>query len=148
MLVPSNWRLRLHQIGRDILAMLFALRDPRVSWLAKAVAILPVVYLIMPVDLIPDMLPIVGWVDDLLMLPLAGKFFSRIVPSAVMAELPAKADRKLLRWGPRVIWGVATFLLFWVMLAGLGGWYFYRSFHERMETSPPPKPAYSEHLFK
>ena len=149
MRIPSNWRYRLHELGRDVLAMAYAVRDSRVSFIAKAIAVAPLLYLVSPVDLIPDVLPLVGWVDDVLMLPLAGRVFARLVPYPVLAELRAKAERKLLRWGPRVIWGVAAFFLFWGLLAGIGGWYYYRSFREGKEAAVKSEAVvYSDVLFK
>jgi uncharacterized membrane protein YkvA (DUF1232 family) len=78
-------------LKRDVVALWLAARDPRVPWYAKAVAGAVAAYALSPIDLIPDFLPIVGYLDDLLILPIGVWTASRLIPAHVMADLRIKA---------------------------------------------------------
>jgi uncharacterized membrane protein YkvA (DUF1232 family) len=74
-------------LRRDLAALYLAARDPRVPWYAKALAAATVAYALSPIDLIPDFIPILGYLDDLLILPLGIALAIRLIPPALMAEL-------------------------------------------------------------
>ena len=78
-------------IKRDVVALYFAARDPRVPWYAKAVAAAVAAYALSPIDLIPDFIPIVGYVDELFVLPLGIMLAVRLIPPDIMAEHRASA---------------------------------------------------------
>jgi uncharacterized membrane protein YkvA (DUF1232 family) len=78
-------------IKRDIHALYLASRDPRVPWYAKAVAVVVVGYALSPIDLIPDFIPVLGYLDDLILLPLGILLVIRLIPPAIMAEHRAAA---------------------------------------------------------
>src|SRR5689334_23904289 len=84
----KNWARALK---RDVMALWLAARDPRVPWHAKAVAGAVAAYALSPIDLIPDFIPIVGYLDDLLIVPLGIWVAVKLIPAPVMAELRAKA---------------------------------------------------------
>ena len=126
-MVGRNWRQRLHGIAREALAVWKGLWDRRVPWPAKGAALLSLVYLIMPLDLIPDFIPVLGWLDDLAVIPLACFLAGKLMPPGLMEELRLDAEMQLRRWGPRLIAGVAVFVLVWIMLASVGGWLVLRS---------------------
>ncbi len=81
-------------IKRDVLALYLATRDPRVPWYAKAMAACVAAYALSPIDLIPDFIPVLGYLDDLILLPLGILLAVRLVPPATMAELRAEADAR------------------------------------------------------
>ena len=81
-------------IKRDVLALYLATRDPRVPWYAKAMAACVAAYALSPIDLIPDFIPVLGYLDDLILLPLGILLAVRLVPPAIMAELRAEADAR------------------------------------------------------
>jgi uncharacterized membrane protein YkvA (DUF1232 family) len=81
-------------IKRDVLALYLATRDPRVPWYAKAVAACVAAYALSPIDLIPDFIPVLGYLDDLILLPLGILLAVRLVPPAIMAELRAEAEAR------------------------------------------------------
>src|SRR5882757_6544312 len=83
-----NWS---RSIRRDVHAVARAARDPRVPWYAKAVAILVAAYALSPIDLIPDFIPVLGHLDDLVLLPLGILLVVRLIPADVMAEHRAAA---------------------------------------------------------
>ena len=78
-------------IKRDALALYFATRDPRVPWYAKALAALIAAYALSPIDLIPDFIPVIGYLDELILLPLAIAGVVHLIHPAVMAEHRATA---------------------------------------------------------
>ncbi|MXP64540.1 DUF1232 domain-containing protein [Roseomonas sp. M0104] len=80
-------------IKRDVHALYLAARDPRTPWYAKALALTIAAYALSPIDLIPDFIPVLGYLDDAILLPLAILLAVRLVPADVMAEHRAAADR-------------------------------------------------------
>ena len=95
-------------IGRDVVALWLAARDPRVPWHAKALAAAVAAYALSPIDLIPDFIPLLGYLDDLLIVPLGILLAVRLIPEAILAELRERAveqDRPVsragLRWSSR-----------------------------------------------
>ena len=77
---------------RDAQALYLASRDPRVPWHAKALAALVAGYAVSPIDLIPDFIPILGLVDDAILLPLGFYLTFRLIPPEIMAEHRARAE--------------------------------------------------------
>src|SRR4051812_41995266 len=107
-------------LKRDVLALWIAARDPRVPWYVKAVAAAVAAYALSPIDLIPDFVPVLGYLDDLLIVPLGIWLAVRLVPPALMAEFrvaaAAMARRPMSRTGLAIIvavWLAATFVLLW-----------------------------------
>jgi uncharacterized membrane protein YkvA (DUF1232 family) len=79
----KTWARRLKI---DILAIARAARDPRTPWLARLIALLVVAYAASPIDLIPDFIPVLGLLDDLILLPLGIALVLQLIPKHVMAE--------------------------------------------------------------
>ena len=104
-------------VRRDTLALYFAARDPRVPWYAKAMAMGTAAYALSPIDLIPDFVPLLGYLDDLIVLPVCIVLTVRLIPADVMEELRDEADRRLLESSPRSRWGAVAIVLIWIALA-------------------------------
>lgn len=104
---------------RDVLALWLAAHDPRVPWYAKAVAGLVAAYALSPIDLIPDFVPVLGYLDDLLLMPAGIWLAVRLVPAPVMAEL---RQRALGSARPTSRLGLVAILLLWV-LALAAAWF-------------------------
>lgn len=119
--IPLNWRGKGRLLLRDVVAMFSALRNPMVPWSAKALTMASVLYLIMPFDIIPDVIPIIGLADDVAFIPLACHFASKMVPTGVMECLRDDAEYTLLRWGPKFKMAILVFLALWLVLGGIGG---------------------------
>ncbi|TCL62533.1 YkvA family protein [Rhizobium sp. BK251] len=79
------------KIRRDVHALWLAARDPRTPWYAKALALGIAGYALSPIDLIPDFIPVLGYLDDAILLPLAIILVVRLIPSEVMEEHRATA---------------------------------------------------------
>lgn len=122
-----EWRQRLHNIAREVVAVWMGLRDRRVPWPAKGAALLSLLYLVLPLDIIPDFIPVFGWLDDLAIIPLACFLAGKLMPPGLMEELRLRAEMRIRRWGPRLTVGVIAFVLVWIMLASVGGWLALRS---------------------
>ena len=87
-------RRRIGAAKLELRALCLAARHPRTPWYAKAVILGSVVYALTPSDLFPDVLPVFGFVDDLIFVPLALGLAARFVPGAVLAECRARAAEK------------------------------------------------------
>ena len=74
-------------IKRDVIALWLAARDPRVPWYAKALAAVIAAYALSPIDLIPDFIPVLGYLDDLLIVPLGILVAVKFIPDGIMADL-------------------------------------------------------------
>lgn len=88
----GSWRERARGLAREVRALSLAARDPRVPWHAKAVAAATVAYALSPIDLIPDFIPVLGCLDDLVIVPLGAALAPRLVPPDVMAECRERAQ--------------------------------------------------------
>jgi uncharacterized membrane protein YkvA (DUF1232 family) len=110
-------------VKTDVIALSLAARDPRVPMLAKVVAGLVAAYALSPIDLIPDFIPILGYLDDLILVPLGILLAIRLIPPPLMEELRAEARERMERPVSRaaavvivLLWGVAAVFLirtFW-----------------------------------
>lgn len=81
--------------NRDVLALCLAMRDPRVSVWVKLLAAVVAGYALSPIDLIPDFIPVIGYLDDLLLVPLGIVLVVRLIPKPVMEDLRRKAAGQL-----------------------------------------------------
>ena len=87
----EGWKERAKKLKTEIQALLIAYRDPRTPWTARACVWLVVAYALSPIDLIPDFIPVLGYLDDLLLLPLGIGLALRLIPADVMEEARKKA---------------------------------------------------------
>src|SRR5205085_11774540 len=82
------WALALK---REVMAIYLASRDPRVPWYSKALAVAVAAYALSPIDLIPDFIPVLGYLDDLLIVPLGIALVLRLMPPEVIKECRVRA---------------------------------------------------------
>lgn len=85
------WKRRARELKREVYAFYFACRDPRVPWYAKALAGGIVAYALSPIDLIPDFIPVLGYLDELVVLPLGIMAVRALIPETVLAECRQRA---------------------------------------------------------
>lgn len=88
----QRWKTGAKALKREVTALTIALRDPRMSWYARLVAGLVVAYALSPIDLIPDPIPVLGYLDDLVLLPLGIALVLRWIPAEVMASARQQAE--------------------------------------------------------
>lgn len=108
-------------IKRDVMALWIAARDPRTPIAAKIVAAAIAAYALSPIDLIPDFVPILGYLDDLLIVPLGILLAVRLIPPHLMSEYRAQALQLQSRPVSRA--GLAGIIGIWILAAALTGYW-------------------------
>lgn len=111
----ANRQSFTHRIRVEAHAVWLAVRDPRTPLFAKLVGLLVGAYALSPIDLIPDFIPVLGLVDDAVLIPLGVWLFERMVPAGLMAEHRATAEAAAQR--PVSRWGVAIVIALWALIA-------------------------------
>src|SRR2546423_2275266 len=95
----AAWKQQARRLKTETYALYLAYRDPRVPWYARLVAAGVVAYALSPIDLIPDFIPILGYLDDLILVPLGFALALRLIPAPVLAECRAAAEVKVAEGG-------------------------------------------------
>jgi len=111
----DSWRQRVYRIKRDTLTLYLACRDPRTPWYAKLVAGLVVAYALSPIDLIPDFVPVLGYLDDLIIVPAGIILAVRMIPGPVLEECREQAHAIAERPTSRVT--AAIIVAIWLVAA-------------------------------
>jgi uncharacterized membrane protein YkvA (DUF1232 family) len=114
----DRWRGRARAIKRDAHALLLACRDRRKPWYARLLAAVVVAYAFSPIDLIPDFVPVLGYLDDLVLLPLGVWLTVRLIPPHVLVECRERAAAASERPTSRV--AAAAIVVVWLVLAAAG----------------------------
>jgi len=107
-------------LKRDVHAIYLASRDPRVPWYAKALAVTVAGYALSPIDLIPDFIPVLGYLDELILLPLGIWLVVTLIPDEVMAQYRARADEAGQRPTSRA--GMIAIIVLWFAGASMLAW--------------------------
>ena len=107
-------------LKRDVVTLWLAARDPRTPLLAKLVAGLVAAYALSPIDLIPDFIPVLGYLDDLLLVPGGIWLAVRLIPAGLVAEFRSAAQA---REKPRSAVGAVAVVAIWLGTAALLGWW-------------------------
>ena len=110
---------RAHQLEAEIFALYLAARDPRTPWYTKLLVAGIVAYAFSPIDLIPDFIPVLGYLDDLILLPIGVALAMKLVPQQVLAECRARAQETIQNGKPVSRVGGAIIVLIWLVLAAL-----------------------------
>ena len=128
MSIIASLRTRARELKSEITALYLAARDPRTPWYAKALIVAIVAYALSPIDLIPDFIPVLGFVDDVLLLPLGIVLAVKLIPKDVLAEcrVRAKAVGRVESNAGRV--GAVLIALLWVVAIALTGLWAYRAY--------------------
>lgn len=114
----SGWlaalKSRAHLLKAEVLGLYIAARDPRTPWLARLVILLVVAYALSPIDLIPDFIPVLGLLDDLLLVPIGIALALRLIPPHVMTDARAATPALTARI-KRLGWvGLAVIMSIWI----------------------------------
>jgi uncharacterized membrane protein YkvA (DUF1232 family) len=113
------WKRRVRQLKAETYALYLAYRDPRVPWYARLLVAVVVGYAFSPIDLIPDVVPVLGYLDDLILVPLGIWLALKLIPAEVMAEARARA-REMMAEGKPVNRAAAVVIVgLWLLLAAL-----------------------------
>ena len=117
MKVLEGWKRRAGQLKVETYAVYLAYKDPRVSWYARVFAACVVGYAFSPIDLIPDPIPILGYLDDLVLVPLGIALALRMIPENVMVECREMADAAMREGKPTNWKAAAAIVTLWVLTA-------------------------------
>lgn len=127
----GTWTVRFREaaraLKRDGLTLWYALRDPGTPWWVRALIVFVVGYALSPIDLIPDFIPVLGLLDDLILLPGLIWLALRFMPTAVREQARARAQDHMARRAPkiRLKWGGALIVAIWIAaIAGVGAVFF------------------------
>lgn len=115
---------RAKHLKSEVVVLYFAYRDPRVPWYAKLFIVIVVGYALSPIDLIPDFIPILGYLDDLVLVPLGIAMALKMIPVQVMEEARIKAAT--LTTKPKNWFAAAVIIAIWTILVGLVVSIYYR----------------------
>ncbi|MBX5449471.1 YkvA family protein [Thermogemmatispora sp.] len=120
----ARWRRRACQLQQEIQALVLAYRDPRLPWYHRLLLLGLLSYAFSPIDLIPDCLPVIGYLDELVILPLGILLAIKLLPPAILEESRTRASKALAQeekqafrgglWLVLAIWGLGILLLLWV----------------------------------
>lgn len=115
----SDLKLRARNLKAETIALYLAARDPRTPWYAKLCVAVIVAYAFSPIDLIPDFIPVLGYLDDLVLIPLGISLAIKLVPQSVLVECRARAQESIQNGKP-VSWVAGTvIILIWLVFTAL-----------------------------
>jgi uncharacterized membrane protein YkvA (DUF1232 family) len=116
----ENWKRWAGKLKIEVFALYLAYKDPRVPLYARIFAACVVGYAFSPIDLIPDFIPVLGYFDDLLLVPLGATLAIKMIPPVVLAECRDKAREVMKQGKPINRVAAAIIIAIWVCLATLG----------------------------
>ncbi|MDR3221311.1 MAG: DUF1232 domain-containing protein [Candidatus Accumulibacter sp.] len=118
----KEWAGRLK---RQTLVVYFAARDPRTPWPVRLLGLFIAAYALSPIDLIPDFIPILGYLDDLILIPLGFALVMRLIPAPVIESARQRASAAAER--PAGFGVAAVIVLIWLLALICAGWWAYRA---------------------
>ena len=113
------WKQRANALKVETYAIFLAYRDPRLPWIARLFAGIVLAYALSPIDLIPDFIPVIGYLDDLLLVPLGIALAIKMIPEEVMQDAHSKAHEMAEKNLPVNKTAAMIIILIWLTLAGL-----------------------------
>jgi uncharacterized membrane protein YkvA (DUF1232 family) len=137
----ESLKRRAHALKREIVAVFLAARHPRTPWYAKLLMLAIVAYALSPIDLIPDFVPIVGLLDDLLLLPIAIVLVLRMIPEGVIEECREQAEMNETDRNRIGRFGAIGVAVLWLMLLILAVIWAYPVFAQPQRNAAPPAAA-------
>ena len=124
----DTWKARAHQLKTEVYALYLAYKDPRTPWYARIFAAVVVAYAFSPIDLIPDPIPVLGYLDDLVLIPLGAYLALKMIPGEVMVECRVKATEIMATGKPVNKVAAVVIVVIWVALVIMVGVVVYRFF--------------------
>ena len=124
----QSWKSRARDLRTEVYALYLAYRDPRVSWFARVFAALVVAYAFSPIDLIPDPIPVLGYLDDLILIPAGILLARRMIPAEVLSECRARAREVMVAGKPVNRAAAVVVVAIWLIAAGLTAMWLTRVF--------------------
>jgi uncharacterized membrane protein YkvA (DUF1232 family) len=119
----EGWKAKALKLKQEVYAVYLASRDRRVPWCARLVAIVVVAYAFSPIDLIPDPIPVLGYLDDLILIPLGIALVIKLIPAEVMQDCRERAALTMKAAKPKNWVAGGIIILIWVSLFALAVYY-------------------------
>ncbi len=119
MILLVKLKQRVRHLKAETYALCLAARDPRTPWYAKLLVAGIVAYAFSPIDLIPDCVPVLGYLDDLILIPIGISLAIRLVPPSVLVECRARAQESMQKVKPVNRIAGAVIVAIWLVLAAL-----------------------------
>jgi len=115
----GSWKDRVKALKRETFTLYLACRHPRVPWYAKLLAFFVVGYALSPIDLIPDFIPVIGYLDDLILIPLGLMLVIRMIPADVLLECRQKSEEIVDRvtWAGKI--AAVVIVTIWILAVAL-----------------------------
>ena len=121
--LSTRWRAAVQHIKRESLTLYVVYKDPRAPWHARLFLALVLAYAFSPIDLIPDFIPVLGYLDDALLLPLCIWLALRMIPEPVLADARREAAARIAEGRPVSRVGAAFIVSLWLLGITLAGWW-------------------------
>ncbi|MGD8473078.1 MAG: YkvA family protein [Anaerolineae bacterium] len=113
----ENWKSQARKLKRETYALYLAYRDPRTPWVARLFSALVVAYAFSPIDLIPDPIPVLGYLDDLILIPLGIYLAVKMIPPEVLEECREQSESVMAQGKPVNRVAAAVIVAIWLLLA-------------------------------
>lgn len=127
----GHWGARLRLLKRESLVVWYAARDPRLPWHVRLLALAIAGYALSPIDLIPDFIPVLGYLDDLLLVPLGIALVVKLTPPEVLADARERAAHAARRPVSRI--AAVVIVLLWIAALALA-WHAWRRWRDAGAT--------------
>ena len=114
----GSWKEKAQRLGTDVYILWLALRDPRTPWYAKALAAVVVAYAVSPIDLIPDFIPVLGYIDDLVLVPAGIYLALKLVPREVIEKYRQQVKPEAIAGTSRWV-AAALIIALWLLVVYL-----------------------------
>ena len=124
----ESWKRQAEKLKKETYALYLAYRDPRTPWVARLFSALVVAYAFSPIDLIPDPIPILGYLDDLLLVPLGVYLALKMIPPDVLKECREQSELVMGRGKPTSKAAAVVIVAIWLLLAAATALVLYRHF--------------------
>ena len=118
----GSWKERVQALKKETFTLYLAWRHPRVPWYAKVLALLVVGYALSPIDLIPDFIPVLGYLDDLVLIPLGIMLVVRLIPEEVLVECRRQSEEVVGRATHLAKVAAVVIVAIWILTAALVAW--------------------------
>lgn len=134
--MKGKWEKWISVLKQDTYALYLASRDRRVPWAAKIVLIVIVAYALSPIDLIPDFIPVLGYLDDMILFPLGIALAIKLIPDEVWEECKAEARTRLDSDLPRSRAAAIVIVMIWLATICLVVWLVWSSLRANSNVAP------------
>jgi uncharacterized membrane protein YkvA (DUF1232 family) len=115
----EGWKAKARRLKQEVHALYLASKDRRAPWHARLAAIVVVAYAFSPIDLIPDPIPVLGYLDDLILIPLGIALVIKLIPAAVLQDCREKAESTMKAGKPKIWVAAGIIILIWASLFAL-----------------------------